>query len=259
MSELSGMLWAEFRKAIRSRMPLWTSLGSLFLPVAIAFLLFVARNPEISRKLGLVGAKANLVAYSGADWAAYLGLFTQMVAAGEFILLVLSISWVFGREFTDGTIKDLLAVPVRRSSILLAKFILIAAWAGLLTLVIFTSGFLMGALLQLPGGSVSIILEGSGRVLLTACLTTLVVLPYAFFASAGRGYLLPLGMAVLALMMANLAVVIGWGEVFPWSIPLLLAQAKEPLPQVSPWIVIITGLAGMAATWLWWMKADQSR
>ncbi len=176
-----------------------------------------------------------------------------------FILLVLSISWVFGREFSDGTIKDLLAVPVRRSSILLAKFILIAAWAGLLTLVIFASGFLMGVLLQLPGGSIPILLEGSSRVVLTAGLTTLVVLPYAFFASAGRGYLLPLGMAVLALMMANLAVVIGWGEFFPWSIPLLLAQAKEPLPQASPWIVIITGAVGMFATWLWWMKADQSR
>ncbi len=148
MSELSGMLWAEFRKAIRSRMPLWTSLGSLFLPMSIAFLLFVARNPEISQKLGLVGAKANLVMYSGADWAAYLGLFTQMVSAGVFILLVLSISWVFGREFTDGTVKDLLAVPVRRSSILLAKFILIAAWAGLLTLVVFALGFPDGSVAQ---------------------------------------------------------------------------------------------------------------
>ena len=147
MSELSGILWVEFRKAIRSRMPLWTSLGSLFLPIAIAFLLFVARNPDLSHKLGLVGEKANLVAYSSADWAAYFGLFTQMVSAGVFLLLVISISWVFGREFTDGTVKDLLAVPVRRSSILLAKFILIAAWALLLTLVVIVFGF--------PDGSVA--------------------------------------------------------------------------------------------------------
>lgn len=259
MAELGGLLWVEFRKAFRSRMPLWTSMGALFLPLAIAFLLFVARNPEISHKLGLVGAKANLVAYSGADWAAYFGLFTQMVSAGVFLLLVISISWVFGREFTDGTAKDLLAVPVQRFSILLAKFILITAWAVLLTTVILVSGFLMGMLLNLPGGSVALFLGGSGRVLLTACLVTLVVLPFAFFASAGRGYLLPLGMAVLALLMANLAVVIGWGDVFPWSIPLLLAQAKEPLPLASAWIVILTGAVGMFATWVWWMKADQSR
>jgi ABC-2 type transport system permease protein len=259
VTELGGLLWVEFRKAWRSKMWLWTSLGSLFLPLAIAFLLFVARNEELSHKLGLVGTKANLVAYSGADWTAYLGLFIQMVSAGVFFLLVISISWVFGREFTDGTVKDLLAVPVRRSSILLAKFILIAVWAVLLTVVILVSGFLMGMLLNLPGGSVALFLGGSGRVLLTACLVTLVVLPFAFFASAGRGYLLPLGMAVLALLMANLAVVIGWGEVFPWSIPLIMAQAKEPLPPASTLIVILTGLAGMAATWLWWKNTDQSR
>ena len=93
---------------------MFTILGSLFMPLGIAFLIFVARNPEISHKLGLVGAKANLVAYSATDWPAYLGLFGQIIAAGGFILFVLIISWVFGREFADGTVKDMLAVPVRR-------------------------------------------------------------------------------------------------------------------------------------------------
>ena len=41
MNNLSNMLWVELRKAIRSRMPLWTALGSLFLPFGIAFLIFV--------------------------------------------------------------------------------------------------------------------------------------------------------------------------------------------------------------------------
>ena len=62
MNNLSDMLWIELRKAIRSRMPLLTALGSLFMPLGIAFLIFVAKNPEIPRKLGLISAKANLVA-----------------------------------------------------------------------------------------------------------------------------------------------------------------------------------------------------
>jgi hypothetical protein len=64
MNNLSDMIWIELRKAIRSRMPLWTALGSLFMPLGIAFLIFVSKNPEISQKLGLISAKANLVAYS---------------------------------------------------------------------------------------------------------------------------------------------------------------------------------------------------
>jgi len=51
MDNLLDMVWIELRKAIRSRMPLWTALMSLFMPLGIAFLLFIARNPQIAEKL----------------------------------------------------------------------------------------------------------------------------------------------------------------------------------------------------------------
>ena len=44
MNNLTDMIWIETRKAIRSRMPLWTALGSLFFPFGIGFLIFVAKN-----------------------------------------------------------------------------------------------------------------------------------------------------------------------------------------------------------------------
>ena len=74
MNNLSDMVWIELRKAIRSRMPLWTALGSLFMPLGIAFLIFVSKNPGISAKLGLVSAKANLMAYAATDWPTYLAV-----------------------------------------------------------------------------------------------------------------------------------------------------------------------------------------
>jgi ABC-2 type transport system permease protein len=259
MNNLSDMIWIELRKAIRSRMPLWTALGSLFMPLGIAFLIFLARNPELSRKLGLVSAKANLIAYSATDWTTYLGLFGQIIAAGGFFFYVLAISWVFGREFADGTLKDMLAVPVQRSSILLAKFAVVAAWSAAMTLVIFIFGLVMGAIIRLPGGSLSVILQGSTVAAVTACLVIAVILPFAFFASVGRGYLLPMAVAILALIMANLVVVVGWGEYFPWAVPMLYAQGKSYTQPISYWIVFLTGLAGMIGTYLWWKFADQNR
>ena len=258
-NNLSGMLWIEFRKALRSGVPLWTALGSLFLPLGIAFLIFVSRNPEISRKLGLIGAKADLLKYAATDWPVYLVLFSQIMAAGGFFLFILVISWVFGREFSDGTVKDFMAVPVARSSIILAKFIIVAAWCGMLTLVIVTAGLVMGSLINLPGGSADGFLQGGKGILTTALLTIVVVMPFAFLASAGRGYLLPMGLAVLTLMMANLAAVLGWGEYFPWAIPGLATMGKGSLPAFSYWIVLLTGLGGMFATFLWWKFADQNR
>jgi ABC-2 type transport system permease protein len=259
MDNLSDMLWIESRKAVRSRMPLWTGLGSLFMPLGIAFLMFVSKNPEISQKLGLVSAKADLIAYAATDWPTYLGMFGQLIAAGGFILLILIISWMFGREFADGTLKDMLAVPVRRASILLAKFIVVTIWSFALTIVILIAGLVMGALIKLPGGSLGVISRGSLLVIITGCLAIAVGLPFALFASLGRGYLLPVGLAVLTLMMTNLVAIVGWGEYFPWAVPGLFVQGKTALTAVSYWIVFLTALAGMLATYLWWMRADQSR
>ena len=259
MNNLSDMIWIELRKALRSRMPLFTTLGSLFMPLGIAFLIFLAKNPEISKKLGLISAKANLIAYSATDWPTYLGLFGEIIAAGGFFLFTFAISWVFGREFADGTLQDLLAVPVQRLSILLAKFIVVAIWSAALSIVIFILGLVMGAMIKLPGGSIHVILQGSALLAITACLVIMVVMPFALFASVGRGYMLPMGVAILSLIMANLVMVVGWGEYFPWAVPLLYAQGKSSLTPISYWIVFLTGLAGMIGTYLWWKLADQSR
>lgn len=259
MNDLSNMIWVEARKALRSRMPLWIALGSLFMPLGLAFLIFVSRNPEISKKLGLVSAKADLVAYSATDWSAYLHFSGQFIAAGGFFLFVLIVSWVFGREFTDGTLKDMLAVPVGRLSILLAKFIVVVVWSALLAAVIFMANLITGAAVNLPGGSAGVIFRDGASVLMTFCLVIVSVLPFALFASIGRGYLLPVGLAVLTVMLANFVIIVGWGEYFPWAVPGLYALGKSSLAPVSFWIVILTGLAGMIGTYLWWKYADQNR
>jgi len=259
MNAFFDMLWIEMRKTLRSRMPLFTILGSLLMPLGISFLIFVSRNPDISRKLGLISTKASLMADTATSWPAYLNLFGQMIAAGGFFFFCLILSWVFGREFSDGTLKDMLAVPVPRASILLAKFAVSAAWSVALSLVIIALGLGMGALIGLPQGSAEVILQGLLRAIIVAGLTIVVVMPFALFASIGRGYLLPVGVAILALIMANVVAIAGWGEYFPWAIPGLYSQPKSILPAASYWVVIFTGLAGIAATYLWWKLADQSR
>ena len=150
-------------------------------------------------------------------------------------------------------------VPVQRSSILLAKFAVVAVWSAMLTAVMLGVGLIMGAVIGLPGGSVGVILQGSALVSITACLTVVVTLPFALFASVGRGYLLSFGLAILTLMITNLVAILGWGEYFPWAISGLYAQGKISLSPISYWIVALTGLAGVIATHFWWNYADHNR
>jgi ABC-2 type transport system permease protein len=85
----------------------------------------------------------------------------------------------------------------------------------------------------------------------------------ALFASAGRGYLPPLGWAFLTLTLAQIAAVLGWGDWFPWSVPALLSGMAGPrAEQVGMHSYVLVSLAfitGIAATIAWWQGADQAR
>jgi ABC-2 type transport system permease protein len=62
---------------------------------------------------------------------------------------------------------------------------------------------------------------------------------------------------LLAMALAQVVAVAGWGEYFPWSIPGVLSQGGN-LGIVSYLIVILTSVAGLAGTILWWELADQT-
>ncbi len=262
MNDLTNAVWIELRKATRSRVPLFTALGFLAVALGIAFLMFIYKYPTFARNIGLISAKAN-IAVGTADWPYYLGLLAQVIAAVGILLFSLIESWVFGREFVDGTLKDLLAVPVSRATILLAKFIVVAIWSLGLTVMLSIVSFLLGAAIGLTQGTTEVFLSGSATIAITACLVIVVEFPVAFFASVGRGYLLPIGFTLLMLVFGNVIFIAGWGSYFPWSVPALYAgytgSKGTHLEPVSYLIVIITGLAGMVGTYLWWKFADQNR
>jgi len=262
MNDPSNALWIELRKATRSRMPLFTALGSLILPLIGAFFMFVYKDPEFARSIGLVSAKANL-AGGTASWPSYLGLLAQGIAVGGIGLFGLMEIWVFGREFADGTLKDLLAVPVARMTILLAKFIVIALWSIVLVAMSCVVSLILGAVIGLSQDTAGVFWQGIATLATTASLVIINVIPIAFFASLGRGYLLPIGVVFLMVVFTNVIVIAGWGSYFPWSVPALYAQFTEngraSLEPVSYVIVVFTGLAGMIGTYLWWKFADQNR
>lgn len=257
MKTLADLIWIELRKVLRSQVPFFTALGFLMMPLIGALLIFIYKDPQLARQLGLLGTKANLVVGS-ADWTGYLTLMIEFTALGGFFFFCLAISWVFGREFTDGTLKDLLSVPVPRFSIMLAKFIMTFLWCTTLILETYIAGLILGAVIQLPGGTLPIILHGSGLLAVTSGMSIILIMPFAFLASVGRGYLLPMGIAIMTLILGNLSITLGWGEYFPWSVPALYMQGT-PLTPVSYTIVVLTGLIGMLGTYLWWKYADQNR
>ncbi|MFC4058975.1 ABC transporter permease [Planomonospora corallina] len=255
-------LWAELLKVRRSRLPALTAAAFALATGVCGMFMFILTDPGRARALGLLGGKAQL---SGAvaDWSGYLALLAQAVAVGGLLIYGVIAIWLFGREFSDRTAKDLLALPTSRTAVVAAKFAALAGWSLLLAVQTVLLGLLVGVLLGLPGASVPVLAAGTGRVLLVAALTGALTTPLALAASAGRGYLAAVGALFAALFCAQVIAALGYGAYFPWSVPGLLAgvagPGQEPPGPAGYLLVAVAGAGGALATAVWWQRADHTR
>lgn len=224
--------------------------------------MIILKDPEAARSMGLISTKAQLVA-GVADWPTFFNILAQAVAVGGAILFAIVTAWVFGREFSDRTAKELMALPTPRETIVSAKFVVIAVWTLALTIFIFLIGLLVGTLVDIPGWSQELLRSASTDVLGAAVLT-ISLLPFvALFAGLGHGELPPIGWTVLTVVLAQIAAVTGWGDWFPWSVPALFSGAAGPRADLmgvhSYVIVLIASALGTAATFYWWRNADHTK
>jgi ABC-2 type transport system permease protein len=262
MMNFRSAFWAESLKARRSRVPWMIALGFCIAPAMGGLFMVILKDPEAARSMGLISAKANLAA-GEASWAALFNMLSQAIAVGGAILFGMLTAWVFGREFSDRTVKELLALPTARSTIVLAKFLVVLGWTAAITLLVFAGGLLAGFLVKIPGWS-SELLRASLVDFMGGSLLTILLLPFvALVASLGRGYLPAFGWMMLTVILSQISAITGWGDYFPWAIPALFAGAAGPRSgQLGPHsylIVPLASLLGIAATLAWWRSADQTR
>ena len=267
MNAFRAALWAEMLKARRSKVPLGTAAGFAILPLAGGLFMMIMKDPERARAMGLIGAKAQLLTGGAADWPSYLDFLAVGTATMGALLFAFITAWVFGREFSDRTAKELLALPTPRWVIVAAKFALIALWILGLTLLLFVAGLGVGTAVSLPGWSVELAWTSFRSLVITALLNFMLLPFVALFASVGRGYIPPLGWAIATLGLAQVAGLMGRGDWFPWSVPglfslmfsMMYGQRAEPLGVHSYVIVALTFVAGLTSTIIWWRSADQAR
>jgi ABC-2 type transport system permease protein len=262
MNAFLSALWAEALKARRSKVSLLTAAGFSILPIIDGLFMFILKDPERARAMGLISVKAQITA-AVADWPTYFQVLLLGTAIGGAILFAFITAWVFGREYSDHTAKELLALPTPRGVIVTAKFVLTALWMLGLTLVVFVIGLVIGAAVGIPGWSPGLVWESFWSLMLTALLAFMLMPFVAVFASVGRGYLPPLGWAFITMASAQIAGVLGWGDWFPWSVPGLLSSLNgprtEPIASHSYIMVLLAFIAGAVATFAWWRSADHAR
>jgi ABC-2 type transport system permease protein len=261
LKDIIVSLSIEILKIRRSTI-FWISLAaSLFMAAILGLMMVLIMNPGVLPP-GILKTKVDLAAIS-ADWPSFIAFVEMATGAIGIILFGFAASWVFGREYSDRTVKDLLALTVSRTTIVFAKMLATWLWCFLASLIIFAASAGVGALIGLPLWSTGL-LPDFIRVFFVSTLLSLLLCPaIAFVASMGRGFLPAIGFLILCMGLANLFANIGIGAWFPWAIPMLYTNAVEgtegALPVGSYFVVAGTCLAGIAGTVYAWKYRDQNK
>ncbi|MEU8007898.1 ABC transporter permease [Catellatospora sp. NPDC049111] len=215
---LTTAITVEGRKATASR----TLTSTAILLVAGVAALAAATTAAAGSGNEQLAAKLGPLATAG-GWPAMLNVATQVTAAAGLLAFGVALSWMFGREFTDGTITGLFAIPVSRPSLALAKLLVFLLWAtataAALTLAVALAAIAVTR--QLPEAADWASLS---RLLALAIMTALLAVPAAWAATLGRGLLPAIATTVTLMAVTQIVVVAGadagW---FPPAAPALWA------------------------------------
>jgi ABC-type transport system involved in multi-copper enzyme maturation permease subunit len=224
----------EFLKLRRSKVTWMSLLVYSVMILMVGFFMWILKNPGMADKLGLLGQKANF-ALGGQkiDWPTFLGMIFQVASIGGMIFLSFIVVFVFGREYVEGTAKNMLTLPVPRHYFVHAKFIVSAAWFTLLSLWLLPLGLAAGNALGLPGFDPGLFWRIAAKILAVSLMSFAVCPLVAWIAATTRGYFAPLGYAIFTLALASIFGHTGWAPWIPWSIIGLYSGAAGAGPELA--------------------------
>jgi len=255
VNRLTAAAGIEWLKIIRARIFVISFAAACMLPLACGMFLAILLHPEYAAG-GLLAQKARIA--GAADWASYFVLLNEMMSVGGIVIFGFITSWAFGREYADRTAKDLLALPMPRSAVVLAKYIALAAWCLLLTAVALAVAVALGLVINPPGFSSAALINGGKAFIISALLNLPLIAPVSFVASFGRGYLPPLGFIIFTVLLGQAAEIVGAGGYCPWDMPAIYAGiAGDAVPAAGYALYILTAALGFGAAVAWWRYADQ--
>lgn len=243
---MKAALWAEAVKLAGSTVG---RVGSVAIVVGISVLsgtMLVAAStsdPQLLAKLGPVG---------DGDWNGFLLGAAQITGAGGLGGFAVVLAWMFGREFGDGTITGLFALPVRRSTIALAKLLVYGAWATVMSILLAMVLLAVGTLAGL-GPIDSQTWATVSRQVALGIMSAAIALPVAWAATLSRSVLGGVSVAIGLVVVAQVSVLVGIGGWMPLAAPALWAisagAAVTPAQLLLVVPVVAVAVIVTAASW----------
>lgn len=240
------LVYTELLKLKRSRMFLLSILGAAVAP----FMVVCATYVHIKTKEPTLVVLFDELLYK-------TNLYTVLLIGVPLYGVVTA--YLFTREYTEDTLKNLLTIPVSRTGILLSKMLLLFMWIMLLTLEAWGLTLLLGLLGQFNGLSTSLLLESCKEFMMAGAFLFILSTPIIFTAIALQNYvptiILSISITLINVMSSNSE----YKGLLPWTAAFDIAN-EELLPaypaEYSYFAIIVTAVSGLIATIVYFRKAD---
>ena len=191
-------------------------------------------------------------------------LFTNvnMYMSAMFAVLIFAIiiSYLFGREYNEHTLKTMLTIPISRGKFIISKYIMFLVWIVILTAVTSISTLIFGFAAGLEGFTIKLFLESFSQLLYANILLYLTFSPFVFISLLITN-MVPAMVGGATLSLINLMVYgQNWAPFVPWTCPYLIASgeiAEYSTGIMLPYsIILATFLIGLAVSYIYFTKTD---
>lgn len=185
-----------------------------------------------------------------------------MSALFAILLFAIMISYLFGREYNEHTLKTMLTIPVSRGKFLLSKYVMFLAWILILTVVTSASTLVFGFVAGLDGFSVKIVVDSFAQLLFANVLLFLTFSPFVFVSLLITN-MVPAMVGGAGLTLVNM-LIYGqtWAPYVPWVCPYLIASGEiaeySASITVSYAIILATFAIGLIVSYIYFTKTDVS-
>lgn len=242
---LQAALAVEARKLVASRVAL---VATILLVAGVAVLTASMVAAADAGNLHVLAQLGRLADETG--WTRVTGVGAQITAAAAFLGFGVIVAWVIGREFTDGTIGGLFALPVPRATIAAAKLIVALVWTAVVAVGLTVAVAAVGIIVA--GSPDRSAVEGLLRLVVLAGLCGLLATPAAWAATLGRGVLAGIAVTIVLIATAQVLAVVGVGAWFPLAAPALWALDPAAVTGAQLGLVaLVPFVFGALTMWSW--------
>ena len=183
-----------------------------------------------------------------------------MSALFAILLFSIIISYLFGREYNEHTLKTMLTVPISRGKFLISKYLMFLIWILILTVVTSLSTLAFGFAAGLTGFTLQLFLNSFAELLFANILLFLTFSPFVFI-SLFITNMVPAMVGGASLTLVSLLVNgQSWAPYVPWACPYLISSgeiADYSVSMMIPYgVILVTFIIGMAVSYIYFTKKD---